>query len=111
MRDVIKLGIRVFYDESNINDVFSEKNIVYLLEFPDGRIYIGSTSDLATRIRTHCSMSNSLPLLHQYISKYKRFILRKICSFDYLEDAQKCEDRLIKRYYGSGILLNAKNGR
>lgn len=111
MRQVDKLGIKVCYDENNLHDAFSEKNVVYLLTFPDKKKYIGSTRDLVTRVNTHCSNSKSLPFLREHIDKYKEFKLTKLASFDCIEDAAKCEDMLIKKYYPSGVLLNVKNGR
>lgn len=111
MLQVDKLGIKVSYDENNLSDAFSEKNVVYLLTFPDDKRYIGSTMDLTTRINTHCSNSKSLPLLREHIDMYKEFKVTKLASFDCIEDARKCEDRLIKEYHPSGILLNVKNGR
>lgn len=95
-----KNGITIMWDTEKINDVFSTTNAVYLLEFPNCQIYIGSCENLADRLFNHCTHRNAKRdmTLNQILNKYEVFNVHVLKTFSTIKEAKKIEKMAIKNY-------------
>ena len=101
-----------------LNCSWHERNVIYLLKFPAGGLYIGQTTQkIGTRIKQHC-IDSFQDRNYRYdnpknrsIRKYKTFnvdILEKCLSVDQMN---KREDEIIKEYKAKGLkLYNTASG-
>lgn len=101
-----------------LNCSWHERNVIYLLKFPAGGLYIGQTTQkIGTRIKQHC-IDSFQDRNYRYdnpknraIRKYKTFnvdILEKCFSVDQMN---KREDEIIKEYKAKGLkLYNTASG-
>lgn len=111
---------KYFYSgvECTLNCGWHERNVIYLLKFPAGGLYIGQTTQkIGTRIKQHC-IDSFQDRNYRYdntknraIRKYKTFnvdILEKCLSVDQMN---KREDEIIKEYKAKGLkLYNTASG-
>ena len=99
-KEITKNGITIMWDSEKINDVFSTTNAVYVLEFPNGQVYIGSCENLADRLFNHCTHKNAKKkmTLNQILNKYKVFNVHVLKTFLTKNEAKKYEKKIIKEY-------------
>ncbi len=61
-------GIKIDVDEDDLN----KKGVIYLLEFPNGKVYVGQTKQrLRHRLVPHCYADNKCDKVKNAIQKYK----------------------------------------
>jgi len=83
---------------------------VYCLDFPDGKKYVGSASDLKQRLRRHNNPSHNKkrqPELKVAIANgYEVVILKVLPDAATIEDLRKQEQHYIDLWWDYGILYN-----
>jgi hypothetical protein len=63
-------GIQVTIKQEDLK----KQGVIYLLEFPNGKVYIGQTiRKFNQRVKQHCMVDNKSPKLKNAIQKYKEF--------------------------------------
>lgn len=63
-------GIKVTVNEEDLN----KQGVIYLLEFPNGKVYIGQTTQtLKKRTKSHLKPTEGCVSLNRAIQKYKEF--------------------------------------
>lgn len=85
----------------NMADADADKtNLIYLILFPNGKAYIGQTKQkLATRIRHHCSPSQTgCSKLKRAMSKYRSFDVSVLSSNLSIEQMNVYEQFFIKTF-------------
>lgn len=87
--------------------------LVYLLRFPNGKCYIGATTqELEQRIRQHRSAANSgsdFPV-HNAIRKYVNFDVEILSKANNLSELEKLEKEAIVEFRGKTQCYNVKSG-
>lgn len=89
-------GINVKYNCSHL-----EKNIIYKLSFPNGKVYIGQTINvLFKRISSHCEEKNKSinPYKYNALKKYQTINVDILFKSESLEELNNKEEYYIKKY-------------
>jgi hypothetical protein len=69
-------GVKVTINEEDLN----KKGVIYLMEFPNGKAYVGQSSkSLRKRIQGHCDKASGCPLVKKAMNKYGE-VLRRLKS-------------------------------
>lgn len=88
-------GIKVTVNEEDLN----KKGVIYLLEFPNGKVYIGQTNrKLRERIIHHCDKGSTCRKLKNAIQKHKQFNVWLLSSSLNAEQLNVYEAFFIKAY-------------
>lgn len=92
-------NITVTFDSE---ESLTQQNLIYLLQFPNGKVYVGQTTmELRRRISQHCGKSNCTKLKNA-IQKYKEFKVSVLSSNLTLEQMNVFEQLFIKGYNSNG---------
>jgi group I intron endonuclease len=93
-------GIQVTINEEDLN----KQGVIYLLEFPNAKVYIGQTTQkLQKRLKSHCSRtSKHSSKIKQAIQKYKEFKVSALSSNLTSEQLNVYEVFFIKAYNSKG---------
>jgi group I intron endonuclease len=91
-------GINVTYQSE---EDMTKKNLIYLLEFPNGKVYVGQTTNTINhRLASHCSISSPCVKLNRAIQKYKE-IRAHVLSSSLSQDQLNVFERFFINSYDS----------
>ena len=114
--DILSLDLSTKSEKQIINkeqlDQYKNKFVVYLLIFPNNKIYCGYSSNIKRRWRSEEEYKNQL--VYKAIKKYKWKNIKKYIykSFNNKQDALQLEYNIIKKYnlQNQNIGYNIANG-
>lgn len=100
-------GIKV-----TMNDVdFSKIGVIYLLEFPNKKVYVGQTNnDIRLRMSHHCHKGNGCTKLDRAIQKYREVVVNVLSSGLSQDQLNTYEYFFIKAYDSILSGYNLKDG-
>lgn len=100
-------GIKVTINEEDLN----KNGVIYLLEFPNGKVYVGQTTNTVNyRLPSHCRLSSSCTKLNRAIQKYKGMKVHVLSSNLSQDQLDVFERFFIKAYDSIASGYNLRDG-